>query len=90
MSEHVEFVIGGSRVRFTPDGRVVVVDAIDALSEAACPTCVWEDLKRREPALAELCTNYRFSGDDPLCVVDVEAWDLIEQVLLDYTLEKMP
>jgi hypothetical protein len=90
MSHEIEFRIGERRVRFTPDGRVVVVDAIDALSEADCPTCVWEDLKRRHPTLAELCSSYRFGADEALCVVDSEAWNIIEQVLLDYTLEQMP
>jgi hypothetical protein len=90
MSQAIEFRIGDSRVRFTPDGRVVVVDAIDALSDSVCPDCVWEDLKRRNPKLAELCSTYRFRGEESLCVVDAEAWDIIEQVLLDYTLEKSP
>jgi len=90
MSQEIEFRIGDSRVRFTPDGRVVVVDAIDALSDSICPTCVWEDLKRQHHRQAELCSTYQFGGEEALCVVDSEAWDVIEQVLLDYTLEKMP
>ena len=90
MTRPIEFVIGGSRVRFTPDGRVAVVDAIDALSSPVCPTCVWEDLKRRRPALAELCSTYCFNNEEPLCVVDGEAWDIIEEVLLDYTLGQAP
>ena len=90
MQEAIQFVIGDRRVRFTPDGRVVVVDAIDALSETDCPVCVWEDLQQRHPKLHELCSTYRFAGDEALCVVTPDAWDIIEQVLLDYTLENRP
>jgi hypothetical protein len=90
MQDAIQFVIGDHRVRFTPDGRVVVVDAIDALSDTACAACIWEDLQRRHPKLHELCSTYRFAGDEALCVVTADAWDVIEQVLLDYTLENPP
>jgi hypothetical protein len=78
--------LDGDYVRFTPDGKVAVVDAIKALSarESAECLCIWESLKEKRPEFRELCEGYSFQENKPESVVDGDMWEKIEDALLDY------
>jgi len=36
----------GDPVRFTPDGKVSVLDAIETLTHSECPASLWDDVKK--------------------------------------------
>jgi hypothetical protein len=75
-------------VRFTPDGKVSVLDAIGALFDEEQPDSVWQKLKEDHPAIADLCQGYDFRPGTAgkAEVVDIEGWEIIEDKLLDYIL----
>ena len=84
MYDQVSLTIEGDTIRFTPDGRLAVVDAIAALSEDKCPSCVWEILRRNNPQLEHILENYSFGEGDPVDVADSGGWEVIQGLLLDY------
>ncbi|MGB5985089.1 MAG: hypothetical protein WBG37_07270 [Desulfobacterales bacterium] len=87
MGRSVTLQLIDNPVRFTPDGKVAVVDAIAALSEAECPERIWEELKRSHPQLDGLCGDYTFRKEEQVPVAGSEAWLAIESKLLDHLLE---
>jgi hypothetical protein len=82
--------LDGDRVRFTPDGRIAVVDAIKALSAKNSAERIWRSLKEERPEFEALCQDYHFQQDKIVSVVDGEGWEKIEDALLDYILENNP
>jgi putative IMPACT (imprinted ancient) family translation regulator len=89
MTEQVLVVIGDSQIRFTPDGRIAVLDAIDALNAWESARSIWEALKRRHPDLDELCSEYTFKDNQKQCVVDATAWSQIQQWLFEYVMDRI-
>lgn len=87
MEDHVTLQLEDDAVRFTPDGRIAVVDAIGALTQAGCPVCIWEDLKRDNPQLEELYGDYTFPEQDNVPVADSQSWVIIQTLLLDHLID---
>jgi hypothetical protein len=74
----------GDPVRFTPDGKVSVLDAIGALIHSECPRNLWDDVKKKHPEIMDYCGSYSFRKGQSLPVVDTEGWDMLWTVLMDY------
>ena len=74
----------GDPVRFTPDGKVSVLDAIEALTHSVCPGSLWNDVKKKHPEIMRYCGSYSFQKGRSLPVVDSEGWDMLWAVLVDY------
>jgi hypothetical protein len=53
--KHLKMKLNGDRIRFTPDGKVAVVDAIKALSAKAGAEGIWRSLKEECPKFKDLC-----------------------------------
>lgn len=87
VEEIVTLQLEEDAVRFTPDGRIAVVDAIGALSQSDCPKCLWENLKRHNPELHELYGHYSFPEEDEVAVADSQSWVIIQTRLLDHLIE---
>ena len=85
--KHYSMKLDGDLVRFTPDGKIAVVDAIKALSARRGADRIWESLKEERPEFKELCQTYIFKENKIDSVVDGEGWEKIEDALLDYILE---
>lgn len=71
-------------VRFTPDGRIAVLDAIRALTLSEQPGLIWEDLQKRHPEILNHCADYRFQGEESLPIIDREGWEAMWFMLFDY------
>jgi hypothetical protein len=71
-------------VRFTPEGKVSVLDAIGALTQSGHPALVWECLKEEHPEILDHCENYRFQKGQRLPVVDKEGLEMLWMLLIDY------
>jgi len=84
---HYTMELDKDRVRFTPDGKVAVVDAIKALSASKGAERIWESLKKERPEFKRLCQTYNFHENKMDSVVDGEGWEKIEDALLDYILD---
>jgi hypothetical protein len=85
--KHYSMKLDGDRVRFTPDGKIAVVDAIKALSAKTNAGRIWESLKAERPEFKDLCQGYNFKEDQTDSVVDGKGWEKIEDALLDYILD---
>jgi len=57
-------------LRFTPDGKVSVVDAIRAVSNSNCPYSIWETLKVQHPEILLYCEDHSFQGESPAPLID--------------------
>lgn len=71
-------------VRFTPDGKVSVLDAIGTLTHSRCPGSLWDDVKKKYPEIVSHCGIYSFQKDQSLPVVDREGWEMLLTALVDY------
>jgi hypothetical protein len=85
--KHYMMKLDGDRVRFTPDGKVAVVDAIKALSAVEGAERIWQSLKKERPEFKDLCERYNFQEDKIDSVVDGESWGKIEDALLDHLVD---
>ena len=85
--KHYMMKLDGDRVRFTPDGKVAVVDAIKALIAVEGAERIWQSLKKERPEFKDLCERYNFQEDKIDSVVDGESWGKIEDALLDYIVD---
>ena len=85
--KHYTMQLDGDSVRFTPDGKIAVVDAIKALVAEDGAERIWTTLKKERPEFADICQIYNFQKDQIECVVDGEGWDIIEDALLDYVFD---
>jgi hypothetical protein len=74
----------GDPVRFTPDGKVSVLDAIETLTHSDCPSYLWNDVKKKHPEIMNHCDSYSFQNGQSLPVVDIEGWNMLSTVLMDY------
>ncbi|MEJ2730576.1 MAG: hypothetical protein P8185_19100 [Deltaproteobacteria bacterium] len=88
--KHYSMKLDGDRVRFTPDGKIAVVDAIRALSASKGAERIWQSLKEERPEFRALCQHYNFKKDKTDSVVDGKGWEKIEDALLDYILDHRP
>jgi len=77
----------GDPVRFTPDGRLSVLDAIGALTHSCCPDSLWDDVKKKHPEIMSYCGSYSFQKGQTLPVVNNEGWDMLLTALVDYLVE---
>jgi hypothetical protein len=87
MAPSFQVDLDGNKIRFTPEGKVSVLDAIQALTDRHQPETIWFDLLRDNPGIDNLCEDYRFSDMVPSAVVDGEGWSIIEDLLMVYILE---
>ncbi len=74
----------GDPVRFTPEGKVSVLDAIETLIHSDCPGHLWDDVKKKHPEILTHCDSYAFREGQSLPVVDHEGWNRLSTVLMDY------
>jgi len=84
MEQNLVVSFDGDPVRFTPDGRLSVLDAISALVDSECPTFLWDDVKKKHPEIMSYCGSYSFQKGHSLPVVDREGWDMLWTLLFDY------
>jgi hypothetical protein len=87
MAQTYQIELDGNKIRFTPEGKVAVLDAIRALTDRHHPEAIWRDLRRDNPGIDTLCENYRFSNTASSAVVDGEGWAIIEDLLMVYIIE---
>lgn len=84
MGQNLVVHFDGDLVRFTPDGRVSVLDAIGALIQSECPAHLWDDVKKKHPEIVRYCGSYSFQKGQSLPVVNNKGWDILWTVLMDY------
>lgn len=74
-------------VRFTPDGRVSVLDAIRAVSLVDDSHVIWEKLKNEHPEILRHCENHSVGNNGLITVVNSRGWEMIWLLLPEYLLD---
>ncbi len=74
-------------VRFTPDGKLYIVDAIAALAQIHRATDLWETLQKEKPQVKQYVDYHHDEGDKPLPITDSDGWDHIQDHLFDHLIE---
>ena len=72
------------QIRFTPDGRVYVLDAIKAVSGSDSEGHIWKSMKQDHPDILDYCERHASPGDEGFLVVDTEGWEKIWMFLPEY------
>ncbi len=68
-------------VRFTPDGKVSIIDAIKATMQSNQARAIWETFKNDHPEVLAYCEDYPFQGKTPMPVADSAGWEMIMTLL---------
>jgi hypothetical protein len=88
MEKTVTVTLDNKPMRFTPDGKVSVVDAIKATTQSNRARAIWETLKGRHPEILDLCEAYSFHGKAAVPVVDSTGWEAIMPLLFHYAMSE--
>jgi hypothetical protein len=78
------FDLDGTPVRFTPDGRVSVIDAIRVVTDSRFPKSIWENIRTEHPEILSYCEDYSFQKEGPIPVVGSEGWERIWMLLPEF------
>jgi hypothetical protein len=81
MEEPITLHLDDIPVRFTPDGKVSIIDAIKATMQSNQARAIWETLKSDHPEVLAYCEDYPFGGKTPLPVADSAGWEMIMTLL---------
>ena len=84
MNETYVVEMDNDQIRFTPDGRVFVLDAIKAVSGSNSEQDIWKNMKLDHPDILKYCERPAPSEDDGYLVVNTEGWDKIWMLLPQY------
>jgi len=84
MAQAMVFTLNNEPVRFTPEGKVSVIDAIRVVTDSNSPDAIWDTLKAEHPEILMHCENYSFQTEGPIPVVNSEGWETIWMLLPDY------
>jgi hypothetical protein len=76
--------IGDEFVRFTPDGRVFVLDAIELMCACDRSHDIWERMKMEHPDILKYCEDYGTQQGDCVSVTAIEGWEKIWKLLPEY------
>ena len=90
MEQGLVIDLGTGQVRFTPDGRVSVLDAIQMVTGSKCPRLLWEKLSSGHPHVLKHSEEYRFPGEGPISVVDSAGWEMILALLAKQSSDPNP
>ena len=68
-------------VRFTPDGKVFIIDAIKATMQSNQARAIWEAFKSDHPEVLAYYEDYFLQGKNPMPVADSVGWEMIMTLL---------
>jgi hypothetical protein len=87
MKSNVTVTLDAHRIRFTPDGKICVSDAIEALTGFDKGHRVWELLKKKYPEISDSFSLYQFQKNRAVPVADSRGWQKIQDIVFDYLME---
>ncbi len=87
MADPITVVVDNEQIKFTPGGKVAVLDAIASLCPGEDTHTLWERLLEQQPELHGLCEDYPFSRQKSTPVTDGQGWERIQEALFTYMLD---
>ncbi|EFK08586.1 conserved domain protein [delta proteobacterium NaphS2] len=83
MEDLFNLELNDDTVRFTPDGRILITDAIHALAGGRDAKRVWQKIAAQNPDILEDCERHDLEDDDAVFFADMETWDRIVPLLAE-------
>jgi hypothetical protein len=80
----LHLMLDQDRIRFTPEGKMAVIDAIEALTGAEDGQKVWQNVIDENPEMISWCDTYRFPKNDATPVVGRKGWEKVELLVFEY------
>ncbi len=84
MKKNVQLFMEGAPIRFTPTGKVFVIDAIRLMSETKKPEEVWKELQRDSPEILACISEHQTPDGAPEPVADSACWEKIQDAIFDH------
>ena len=88
MKSNLKLKLDDDTVRFTPEGRIFLIDVIGMLVDTPSATDFWRDLKARKPEIEAHIEYQRMSGEQMVPTTDSSGWDSVNTLLFDYLIER--
>jgi hypothetical protein len=88
MENSIQLFMEGAPIRFTPTGKVFVIDAIRMMSENEKPEDVWQQWKQDSPEIMSCISEYQTPEGDPEPVADSACWEKIQDAIFDHMLSQ--
>jgi hypothetical protein len=80
----IKVKMGEETVRFTPEGKLFVEDAIRLMNPEVESRDIWERMTNDHPDILDYCENYHTREENTLTIIDSEGLDRIISLLPEY------
>ena len=84
MNEAISIELDQDTVRFTPDGRLSIIDAIEAVCATDRGEEIWHSIRNDHPEILEHCREFPMPDETAIPVIDATGWDKMQFMLIDY------
>lgn len=83
MIKSLMLTLDQDKFRFTPEGKVSILDIIAALCATEEPEMIWEDIISNHPEMYAYCEDFSYK-DETIKVIDSSGFYMLEKLLFDY------
>jgi hypothetical protein len=87
MIKSLMLTLDQDKFRFTPDGKVSVIDIIAALCPTDNPEMVWEEIILNNPEIDEYCEDFAYK-DKVIKVIDGNGFYMLEKLLFRHLMQQ--
>jgi hypothetical protein len=87
MIKSLMLTLDQDKFRFTPDGKVSVVDIIAALCATDEPEIILEEIMSHNPELIDYCEDFKYK-DKTIKVIDSNGLYMLEELLFHYLIQQ--
>jgi hypothetical protein len=87
MIKSLMLTLDKDKFRFTPDGKVSILDIIAALCATEEPEMVWEDILLNHPEMYAYCEDFLYK-DETIKVIDSSGFYILEKLLFNYLMQQ--
>ncbi len=87
MIKSLMLTLDQDKFRFTPDGKVSIMDIIAALCATEEPEMIWGEIITNHPELYAYCEDFSYK-DEIIKVVDSSGFYILEKLLFNYLIHQ--
>jgi hypothetical protein len=87
MIKSLMLTLDQDKFRFTPDGKVSVIDIIAALCATDDPEMIWGEIILHHPEMHEYCEDFVYK-DEIIKVIDGNSFYMLEKLLFRYLMQQ--
>jgi hypothetical protein len=87
MIKSLMLTLDQDKFRFTPDGKVSILDIIAALCATEEPEMIWEEIISNHPEICAYCEDFSYK-DETIKVIDGSGFYMLEKLLFNYLMRQ--